>query len=184
SAGPHRRGDLGRELGRSGFKQICGSLQNSNFRLSRHVCLSYSAAVLTNAQRAAPSKAIRSLVITLTGIDSSRTCILPLPVKACMNNGPESLDSILGAIPPPRYIPPVAIILSARLPASAPKVETNKSRACSHKEHLPSIPAREIAAAGSDCAISSTSPCGGVPRPVSRRKLKTLTRPGPETIRS
>src|SRR5690348_14709114 len=54
------------------------------------------AVVLTCAQRAAPSNAIRSLVITITGMDSSNACILPLPAKACMNKGPESLASILG----------------------------------------------------------------------------------------
>jgi hypothetical protein len=54
------------------------------------------------AQRAAPIRAVLSLVMTMTGMASSRGCMRPLPTNACMNNGPDNLASILGAMPPPR----------------------------------------------------------------------------------
>src|ERR1700680_3328578 len=41
----------------------------------------------TKAQRAAPNKEILSLVITLTGMDSSKGCILPLVTNARINDG-------------------------------------------------------------------------------------------------
>ena len=56
----------------------------------------------TTAQRAAPISAALSLVMTLTGIASSRGCIRPFPTNAFMNNGPDNFASILGAMPPPR----------------------------------------------------------------------------------
>ena len=41
-------------------------------------------------------------------------------VKAFMNSGSFSFSMIFGAMPPPRYTPPVAMSLRARFPASAP----------------------------------------------------------------
>ena len=57
---------------------------------------------LTTAQRAAPINAALSLVMTLTGMASSRGCMRPFPTNAFMNNGPDNLANILGAMPPPR----------------------------------------------------------------------------------
>ena len=57
---------------------------------------------LTTAQRAAPINAALSLVMTLTGMASSRGCMRPFPTNAFMNNGPDNLASILGAMPPPK----------------------------------------------------------------------------------
>jgi len=54
------------------------------------------------AQRAAPSRAVWSLVMTLTGIDSIKCRIRPLSTKAFMNKRPVNLGSSLGAMPPPR----------------------------------------------------------------------------------
>src|ERR1700685_3050198 len=70
--------------------------------LAQSVYASYFADPFTAAQRAAPSKAVLSLVMTLTGIASSRGCMRPLPANACMNNGPDNFANILGAMPPPR----------------------------------------------------------------------------------
>ena len=78
----------------------------------------------------------------------------------------------------------MALIFRPKFPASAPKMETKMSMACSLIGHLPSMAAAEIAAAGSITFISAESQLGTVPRPVSRRKSKMLTRPGPDSTRS
>src|ERR1700690_1823385 len=104
------RSERGKFAG-SSLKQLSGRVQDADFRLRRHYVDPFA-----TAQRAAPINAALSLVITLTGMVSSSGCMRPLPTKACMNNGPANLGSILGAMPPPRKTPPVAISLRARLP--------------------------------------------------------------------
>src|SRR5260370_40283810 len=76
--------------------------------------------VLAAAHRAAPSRPDLSSVITCTGILSRSGRNRPFSRKARINSGPVSLGRILGEIPPLRKIPPVAMVLRARLPASPP----------------------------------------------------------------
>src|SRR5580658_10563524 len=83
------------------------------------------------AHRAAPSSPALSLVTICTGMPSSSGRNLPLSRKARMKSGPVSLGKIFGEMPPPRKIPPVAMALRARLPASAPYTAIQRSSACS-----------------------------------------------------
>src|SRR5712672_88638 len=76
--------------------------------------------------RAAPNRPALSLVITCTGMLSRSGRNRPFSRKARINRGPVSLGRIFGEIPPPRKIPPVAIALRARLPASAPYTEIQR----------------------------------------------------------
>ena len=63
-----------------------------------------------------------------------------------MKTGQRSAGRMRGAMPPPRYSPPVDSTVSARLPAEAPYADTNNSSVRVHNGHAASSAAREIAA--------------------------------------
>ena len=52
-----------------------------------------------------------------------------------MKTGQRSAGRIRGAMPPPRYSPPVESTVSARLPAAAPYADTNNSSVRMHNGH-------------------------------------------------
>ena len=72
------------------------------------------------ANEAAPSSGAAGSRMTITGTRESRFRIRPLSRKADRNSPRRSAGRIAGAIPPPRYTPPVARYCRARFPASAP----------------------------------------------------------------
>ena len=84
------------------------------------VCSDRRIYALRAPQRAAPSKPVLSLRITRTGIAFRTLLIRPFAVKAVRKLESRSFLRTRGAIPPPMKIPPVAMSLSARLPASLP----------------------------------------------------------------
>ena len=72
------------------------------------------------ANDAAPSSGAAGSRMTITGTRESRSRIRPLSSKAERNSPRRSAGRIAGAIPPPRYTPPVARYCRTRFPASAP----------------------------------------------------------------
>ena len=63
-----------------------------------------------------------------------------------MKMGQRSAGRIRGAMPPPRYRPPVESTVSARLPADAPYADTNTFERAGARRTAASSAAREIAA--------------------------------------
>ena len=85
-----------------------------------------SGAPCSPAYRAAPNRAVLSFKMAWTGIERTSGFSLPLAVKDFMNAGSFSLGRIFGAMPPPMNTLPVANTLSARFPASAPRIDTKQ----------------------------------------------------------
>src|SRR5580692_2703295 len=102
------------------LKKILRSRQSAHLNRRTHSTPTRPLLDFVAAHRAAPSNPALSLVMTCTGISSSSALNLPFSRKARMNKGPVSLERTFGEIPPPRKMPPVAMVLRARLPASAP----------------------------------------------------------------
>src|SRR5271170_7682181 len=108
-----------------------------------------------SANAAAPSNAQVSSRITRTGTDSSSGDRRPLSIKACIKVPFSSVFKILGAMPPPRYIPPVASTLRARLPASAPYAPVKIFIVSKHSELEPSSAHSPMTAFGSSHVMRS-----------------------------
>jgi len=79
----HCLGCQAHKLARCGTEEFRCSIQDAEFCAIRHE--NGQLALQLAAQRAAPIRAVLSLVMTLTGIDSISPCMRPLLTKTRMN---------------------------------------------------------------------------------------------------
>src|ERR1700733_151658 len=122
-----------------------------------------------SAYAAAPRRAQVSSRITRTGMDSSKGESRPLSRNACMNAPSCSVFRIFGAMPPPRYIPPVASTFRAILPVSAPYAPAKIFMVSKHRELEPSSAHSPMTALGSSLSMRSRSQLGSSIFSTSRK---------------
>lgn len=79
------------------------------------------------AKVAAPMSPAAGFKITLTGIRFINASMGDFEQNASLKIGHRRAGRICGAMPPPRYTPPVESVVNARFPAAAPYADTNIS---------------------------------------------------------